>query len=50
MIIEEPDWQNKIDRFGSVYRLEDEIGELRKMFREADPRSSEWTAEREVRD
>lgn len=50
MIIEEPDWQGKIARFGSAYRLEDEIHELRTMIKSADPRSPEWTPEREVPD
>jgi len=48
MIIEEPDWEAKTGRFGSAYRLYDEIRELRAAIEKADPRSVEWTAEREV--
>ena len=50
MIIEEPDWQGRTNRFGSTYRLEDQVRELRTMIREADPSTSEWTVHREVPD
>jgi hypothetical protein len=48
LIIEEPDWRGKTKRFGSVYRLADEVGEIRAMLLEADARCAEWTAMREV--
>ncbi|MEI9982925.1 MAG: hypothetical protein WDN69_06730 [Aliidongia sp.] len=50
LIIEEPDWQGKTNRFGSTYRLEDEVRELRVAIEKADPRSVQWTSEREVPD
>ncbi|RBP08638.1 hypothetical protein DFR50_12424 [Roseiarcus fermentans] len=48
LIIEEPDWQGKTNRFGSAYRLEDEVRELRAAIKKADPQSVQWTSEREV--
>jgi hypothetical protein len=48
MIIEEPDWQGRTRRFGSVYRLADELRDLRAQLVQADPACSEWTAQREV--
>ena len=48
MIIEEPDWQGKTERFGSSFRLEEEVRELREQIADADPRSKEWTSEREA--
>jgi hypothetical protein len=47
-IIKEPDWQGNNERFGSSLRLADEVRELRDLIRAADPRSIEWTREREV--
>jgi hypothetical protein len=48
MIIEEPDWRGKTERFGSTYRLAEEISDIRAMLREADPKCAEWTALREA--
>lgn len=48
LILEEPDWEGRSQRFGSVYRLADQLGDLRALLREADPACAEWTAEREV--
>jgi hypothetical protein len=48
MIIEEPDWQGKTKRFGSNFQLEEEVRELRALIAGADPRSVEWTRERDV--
>jgi len=48
MIIEEPDWRGKTKRFGSNFRLEEEVRELRALIADADPRSVEWTRERDV--
>ncbi len=50
LIIEEPNWEGTIHRFGSTYRLEDEIRELRAAIEKADPHSVEWTAVRGVPD
>lgn len=47
MIIEEPDWQSKTERYGSSYRLADELEELRQLIKDADPRSVEWTERRD---
>lgn len=43
MIIEEPDWQTRTRRYGSSYRLADELEELRQLIKDADPRSVDWT-------
>lgn len=48
LILEEPDWEGKTRRFGSVYRLADQVADIRALLREADPACAEWTAEREV--
>ncbi|QEX19509.1 hypothetical protein FRZ44_48230 [Hypericibacter terrae] len=48
MIIEEPDWQGRTERFGSNFRLEEELRDLRMLIAEADPRSGEWTSDRSV--
>jgi hypothetical protein len=48
MIIEEPDWQGRTARFGSVYRLADELRDIRALLLETDRACSEWTAQREV--
>ena len=45
MIIEEPDWQGTMQRFGSSIRLADEVQELRALIRGADPRMAEWASE-----
>src|SRR5208282_1646508 len=37
LIIEAPDWRVKTKRFGSVYRLADELRDLRALLLEADP-------------
>lgn len=47
MVIEEPDWRNKIERYGSTYRLADELEELRGLIKGADPRSVEWDERRD---
>jgi hypothetical protein len=48
MIIEEADWQGKTERFGSSFRLEEEVRELRTLIADADPQSRAWTPEREA--
>ncbi len=48
MIIEEPDWQGKTERFGSSFRLLEEVRELKALIVAADPQCIEWTPEREV--
>jgi len=48
MIIEEPDWQGTTERFGSNFRLEEELRDLKALIAEADPRSVEWTNDRSV--
>jgi hypothetical protein len=48
VIIEEPDWQGASERFGSNFRLEEELRELKALIAEADPRSVEWTNDRGV--
>ncbi len=40
LIIEEPDWQGRTRRFGSVYRLADQLRDLRALLRETDPAAS----------
>jgi hypothetical protein len=48
LIIEEPDWKGRTTRFGSVYRLADQLSDIRALLLQADPGCAEWTAEREV--
>jgi hypothetical protein len=48
MIIEEPDWQGETKQFGSNFWLAEEIRELRALITDADPRSVDWTPERDV--
>jgi hypothetical protein len=48
LIIEAPDWRGKTQRFGSIYRLAEEISDIRAMLQEADPKCVEWTAMREA--
>jgi hypothetical protein len=48
LIIEAPDWRGKTKRFGSVYRLADEVSDIRALLLHADPGCAPWTAEREV--
>lgn len=50
MMIEEPDWDGHLQRFGSVYSLEPELRELRALIAEADPRATAWTALSDVPD
>jgi hypothetical protein len=46
MIIEEPDWNGTVARFGSVFHFVDELKELRTFISSADPGATVWTAER----
>ena len=48
LIIEEPNWEGKTRRFGSLYRLADELRDIRALLLRADPACAEWTAQREV--
>jgi hypothetical protein len=44
LILEEPDWANYQTRFGSVYRLNEEIEGVRAFIRDADPNATTWLA------
>ena len=46
LIIEEPDWRNDVQRFGSSFRLADEVAEIRSFIAAADRRATAWNADR----
>jgi hypothetical protein len=50
MIIEEPDWRGQIMRFGSSFRLADELRELMTLIAAADPRATEWRIEQKMQE
>ena len=46
LIIEEPNWQGDMERYGSLLRLVDEVREVRSAIAAADPAATAWTADR----
>ncbi len=50
LIIEEPDWQGKLRRFGSAERLIAEITELRDLIAETHLRATEWSPDNQPDD
>lgn len=46
LIIEEPDWQGNVRRFGSTTRLNGEVRIVRAFIAAADPSATYWTAKR----
>jgi len=46
-VIEELDWEGRPEQFGSIYRLEEELGSLRELIGNADPQSMERSPDRE---
>ena len=46
IIIEEPNWQGVVERYGSAPRLADELEEVRAAIASADPSATAWTADR----
>ena len=46
MIIEEPDWLGNLERYGSTFRVMDELQAIRAAIADADPSATAWTANR----
>jgi hypothetical protein len=46
MIIEEPDWQGELRRYGSTYRLAEELTDLRTLINLADALAMEWNRDK----
>jgi hypothetical protein len=48
MIIEEPSWEGAVERYGSLFRLADEVREVRAFIAGTDPSATAWTAQQET--
>lgn len=48
MIIEEPSWTGAVQRYGSLFRLADEVTEVRAFIAGTDPSATAWTAQQET--
>ena len=46
LMIEEPNWFGSVERYGSLFRLADEIDDVRTFIAAADPSATKWTANR----
>ena len=46
MIVEEPDWRGAFNRYGSSFRLADELRDITTFIAGADPRATQWTVEK----
>ena len=46
LIIEEPDWRGDVGRYGSLFRLSDELAEVRGFIADADPGATAWVADK----
>ncbi|HUI34893.1 MAG TPA: hypothetical protein VLX67_05175 [Stellaceae bacterium] len=45
-IIEEPDWEGRVERFGSAGHLVQELKKIRNFIRHAEPSATGWTSDR----
>jgi hypothetical protein len=50
MVIEEPSWLGTVERFGSNYRLTEELQQVRDAILAVDPSAALWTVDREIPD